>query len=69
MKIGDDFESGYMLVGLAVIVIVGLCMVGAITYALWVAVHPLVVVIMYLPLVGGLANVAIQWARRKWRRE
>lgn len=62
-----DFEQGVNLTMLALLVCAIVAAACFVTYAAWVAVHPLVAVAFHIPWVGGLANVGIQRALRARR--
>lgn len=67
MSASDDFEGGIWAATQILLVGYIVFLIGTATWVVWVGVHPAAVLILYAPAIGGLANIAIQWCRRKAR--
>lgn len=64
MSGSDDFEIGFIATASALVLAVGVLVVLTVTCVLWML-HPVAAMLVFAPVAGGLANVAIQRARRK----
>jgi len=63
----QDFETGCGVGLLVVLLGAGVFVVGVAAWALW-QLHPGIILFVGAPILGGLGNIAFQWARRKWGR-